>query len=94
MTGIYNDVLRQMRDLLPDVPSMRAAYSEDSCAAEGEKDLILQTGPILGAYITRGWNSYLRKWRRKYRCRIVHRELTDHSILQYEFLNSKEEALD
>ena len=61
---------------------------------KGEKDLILQTGPILGAYITRGWNSYLRKWRRKYRCRIVHRELTDHSILQYEFLNSKEEALD
>lgn len=41
MTGIYNDVLRQMRDLLPDVPSKRAAYSEDACAKDGEKDRIL-----------------------------------------------------
>ena len=61
---------------------------------KGVRELILQTGPILGAYISRGWNSYLRKWKRKYKCRIVHRELTEHSILQYEFLNLKGEVLD
>ena len=57
------------------------------------KDIVLRTSPILGAYLSRGWNSYLAKWRRKYKCRLKIVESTANSILQYEFLNSKGEAL-
>ena len=38
---LYNDVLRQMRALLPDPPSKRAAYDENLCAPAGDKDRIL-----------------------------------------------------
>ena len=61
---------------------------------KGEKNLILRTSPILGAYLSRGWNSYISKWRRKYKCKLRLVESTANSILQYEFLNLKEEVLD
>ena len=61
---------------------------------KGEKNLILRTGPILGAYLSRGWNSYLAKWRRKYKCKLKLEEASDHHILQYEFMNVKKEVLD
>ena len=61
---------------------------------KGMKHLTLRTSPILGAYLSRGWNSYLAKWRRKYRCRLKLVESTDNSILQYEFLNSEGEVLE
>lgn len=64
--------------------------SEKSC-----RDFILKTSPMLGAYLSRGmWNSYLSKWKKKYKCRIKLVEVTDFSVLQYEFYNEKEEALD
>ena len=62
-----------------------------------EKDmhvLTLRTSPILGAYLSRGWNSYLAKWRRKYKCKLRIVESTANSVLQYEFLNSDGEVLD
>ena len=49
------------------------------------KSFDLRTGPILGAYIARGFNSFLRKWKRKYKCKIRHEEVMDFSVLQYEF---------
>ncbi|MBO7644083.1 MAG: Rne/Rng family ribonuclease [Bacteroidales bacterium] len=53
-----------------------------------EGPFILRVGPILGAYLTRGlWNSFVAKWRRKYRCKLQVEEKTDHSILQYEICN-------
>jgi ribonuclease G len=55
--------------------------------------MTLRTSPILGAYLTRGWNSFLRKWKRKYKCKLELVEMTDHSILQYEIVNEKGEAL-
>ena len=61
---------------------------------KGMGRLTLHCSPILGAYLTRGFNSYLRRWKRKYRCKINLEEVTDHSILQYEFLNEKGEALE
>ena len=61
---------------------------------KGIKNLTLRTSPILGAYLTRGWHSYLAKWRRKYRCKLRLVESTANSILQYEFLNSEGEVLD
>ncbi len=38
---LYNDVLRELRALLPAEPTQRAAYNEALCAPAGEKDRIL-----------------------------------------------------
>jgi ribonuclease G len=57
-----------------------------------ERQFTLRVGPILGAYLTRGlWNSFVAKWRRKYKCKLAVCEQSDHSILQYEIcdLNGK-----
>mgnify|MGYP002626960906 CR=1 FL=1 len=62
-----------------------------------EKDLKkveIRVSPILGAYLTRGWNSFLSKWRRKYKCKLRMSEVTEFSILQYEFRNEKGEVLE
>lgn len=59
----------------------------------GVKSFILKTGPILGSYISRGFNSFLRKWRRKYKCKIKHKEVQDFSVLQYEFYNEDGDIL-
>ena len=57
--------------------------------------LTIKVSPILGAYLTRGFNSFLRKWKRKYKkAKLQLVEQTDFSILQNEFLNSKGEVLD
>ena len=60
----------------------------------GVKSFMLKTGPILGSYISRGFNSFLRKWRRKYKCKIKHEEVQDFSVLQYEFYNENGDKLD
>lgn len=62
----------------------------------GESELTIKVSPILGAYLTRGlFNSYFSRWKRKYKgCRLKLVEVTDFSILQNEFYNSKNEALD
>lgn len=59
----------------------------------GVKSFMLKTGPILGSYISRGFNSFLRKWRRKYKCKIKHEEVQDFSVLQYEFYNDNGDIL-
>lgn len=63
---------------------------------KGIRELTLRLSPILGSYLTRGsfGSSYVAKWRRKYRCKLKVVESTSNSILQYEFLNNKEEVLD
>jgi len=61
---------------------------------KGLSNLTLKVSPILGAYLTRGWSSYYRKWKRKYRCKLKLVEQTDFTILQTEFFNEKGEALD
>ncbi len=63
-------------------------------AERGEKSFILQLSPILGAYLTRGLNSYIRKWRRRYKCKIRVSEITDHGILQYEICDENGKALE
>ena len=58
------------------------------------RSLILKTGPVLGAYISRGFNSFLRKWKRKYKCKIRHEEVLDFSVLQNEIYTDSGERLD
>ena len=57
------------------------------------RDLTLKVSPILGAYLTRGFSSYVRKWKKKYRCRLGLIESTDLGVLQYEFYDEKGEKL-
>ena len=59
----------------------------------GIRTLTLKVSPILGAYLQRGFNSFLRKWKRKYKCKLNVLETTDFNVLQNEFLNEKGEAL-
>lgn len=61
---------------------------------KGQKALTLKLSPILGAYLTRGFNSFVAKWKRKYKCKLKVVESTDNSVLQYQFLNNEGEALD
>ena len=55
--------------------------------------LTLKVSPIMGAYLTRGFNSFLRKWKRKYKCKLDLVESTEFGILQNEIYNEKGEAL-
>ncbi len=63
-------------------------------ASQGQKAFILRLSPILGAYLTRGFNSYVRKWKRKYKCKLTVEELSDHGILQYEICDKNGKALE
>ena len=60
----------------------------------GSRQFTLKVSPILGAYITRGWNSFASKWRRKHKCKLKVVEMTEHSILQYEFYDEKGKLLE
>ena len=61
---------------------------------KGMNDMILRVGPLLGAYLTRGmFNSFLTKWKRKFKCKLKLEESSDFTVLQYEFYNDKGEAL-
>ena len=55
--------------------------------------LVLKVSPILGSYLSRGFHSYVRKWRKKYKCRLNLDESTDFAVLQYEFYDEKGEKL-
>ncbi len=62
---------------------------------KGLRSLVLRTSPILGAYLKRGmFNSFLSKWRKRYRVKIELQEVTDFTILQVEMLNEKGDKLD
>ena len=60
---------------------------------KGHKTFTLSLSPILGAYLSRGLNSYIFRWKRKYKCKIKVVEVTDHSILQYEISEQTGKAL-
>ena len=61
---------------------------------KGMSSFILKVSPILGSYLTRGFNSILRKWKRKYKCKIRLVEVTDFTVLQNEFYNEKGDKLE
>ena len=58
------------------------------------RNFTLKVSPIMAAYLTRGWNSFVKKWKRKYKCKLNVEEMTEHSILQYEFYNKEGKVLD
>ena len=60
---------------------------------KGHKTFTLSLSPRLGAYLSRGLNSYIFRWKRKYKCKIKVVEVTDHSILQDEMADQTGKAL-
>ena len=60
----------------------------------GMQSFILKVSPILGAYLTRGFSSIVRKWKKKYKCKIRVVEVTDFSVLQNELFNENGDRLD
>ena len=62
---------------------------------KGVRSFTLKTSPILGAYLKRGiFNSFLARWRKRYKARINLEEVTDFTVLQNEIYNEKGEKLD
>ena len=66
----------------------------DLVESTGKRQFTLKVSPILGAYITRGWSSFVSKWKRKYKCKLKVVEMTEHSILQYEFYDEEGKLLE
>ena len=57
--------------------------------------LTLKVSPILGSYLTRGiFSSILKRWQKKYGCKIDLVEVTDFTVLQNEFYDEKGGKLD
>ncbi|MBP5636897.1 MAG: Rne/Rng family ribonuclease [Bacteroidales bacterium] len=62
---------------------------------KGLRSITLKTSPILGAYLKRGlFNSYLSKWRKRYKIKLNIEEVTDFTVLQHEMFNEKGEKLE
>ena len=62
---------------------------------KGVRFITLKTSPILGAYLKRGvFNSYLSKWRKRYKIKIDLVEVTDFTVLQNEMYNEKGDKLE
>ncbi len=62
---------------------------------KGLRNITLKTSPILGAYLKRGFfNSYLSKWRKRYKIKLGIEEVTDFTVLQHEMFNEKGEKLE
>ena len=62
---------------------------------KGVRSITLKTSPILGAYLKRGiFNSFVARWRKRYKAKIELVEVTDFSVLQHEMYNEKGEKLE
>ena len=62
---------------------------------KGVRSLVLKTSPILGAYLKRGlFNSYLTRWRKRYKVKLVLQEVTEFTVLQNELYNEKGDKLE
>ena len=62
---------------------------------KGLRNITIKTSPILGAYLKRGFfNSYLAKWRKRYKIKLNIEEVTDFTVLQHEMFNEKGEKLE
>ena len=66
---------------------------EELVKDKSAKSITLKVSQILGAYLTRGFSSYVSRWKKKYKCKIKVVEDPDFTVLQYEFYNEKGEKL-
>jgi ribonuclease G len=62
---------------------------------KGIRSIVLKTSPILGAYLKRGlFNSFISKWRKRYKIKLEVEESTDYTVLQNELFNEKGDKLE
>lgn len=61
---------------------------------KGERNLTLTVSPVLAPYLTKGWNSFVKVWKRKYKCRIKLVEDSGFTVLQFEFRDASGKVLD
>jgi len=62
---------------------------------KGVRAITLKTSPILGAYLKRGlFNSYVQRWRKRYKVKLDLQEVTDFTVLQNEMYNEKGDKLE
>ena len=62
---------------------------------KGVRTITLKTSPILGAYLKRGlFNSYITRWRKRYKVKLDLQEVTDFTVLQNEMYNEKGDKLE
>ena len=62
---------------------------------KGVRSITLKTSPILGAYLKRGlFNSFVSRWRKRYKVKLELQEVTDFTVLQNEMYNEKGEKLE
>ena len=62
---------------------------------KGVRSITIKTSPILGACLKRGFfNSFVTKWKKRYKVRLEVVEVTDFSVLQHEMYNEKGEKLE
>ena len=61
---------------------------------KGVRSITLKTSPILGAYLKRGlFNSFVSRWRKRYKVKLELQEVTDFTVLQNEMYNEKGDKL-
>lgn len=65
----------------------------DIIEQKGPGKFTVKVSPLLGAYLTRGWNSFVRKWQKKYKCKLKVEESSEFSLLQSEILDEKGKVL-
>ncbi|MBO6096964.1 MAG: Rne/Rng family ribonuclease, partial [Bacteroidales bacterium] len=62
---------------------------------KGVRSITLKTSPILGAYLKRGlFNSFVSRWRKRYKVKLELQEVTDFTVLQNEMYNEKGDKLE
>ncbi len=62
---------------------------------KGVHSIVLKTSPILGSYLKRGlFNSFLARWRKRYKIKLELVESTDYAVLQNDLFNEKGDKLE
>ena len=62
---------------------------------KGVRSITLKTSPILGAYLKRGlFNSFVSRWKKRYKVKLELQEVTDFTVLQNEMYNEKGDKLE
>ena len=62
---------------------------------KGVRTITLKTSPILGAYLKRGlFNSFVSRWKKRYKVKLELQEVTDFTVLQNEMYNEKGDKLE
>ncbi len=62
---------------------------------KGVRSMILKTSPILGAYLKRGlFNSFITRWRKRYKVKLELQEVTDFTVLQNELYTESGDKLE